>query len=118
MSKTIIQDGRYLTLTAPVGGVTSGDGVKIGQIFGVAEGTYAAADTEMVLDTLGVHDLPKLGTDVVDAGDALYWDDGNSRLTLSTATGLLLVGYATVAAGNGVTTVACRLDGVTRLDEA
>jgi len=34
--KNYIQEGRMITVAVPAGGVTSGDGVVIGALFGVA----------------------------------------------------------------------------------
>lgn len=47
----------------------------------------------------------KLSTDVIAKGDALYFDDGNDRLTLVAASGNFYAGRAASAAGNGATTV-------------
>ena len=53
---------------------------------------------------LGIFTIAKLSADVVAVGALLYWDNANSRLTVTSA-GNTLAGYATAAAGNGVTTV-------------
>jgi len=57
-----------------------------------------------------VFELPKISTDVIAQGDKLYWDAGQSKLTKTAGAGSKpLVGVATAAAGNGVTTVNCLL---------
>ena len=56
----------------------------------------------------GVIEYAKLSTDVVTFGATLYWDNGNSRFTLTT-TSNTKAGIAVAAAGNGVTTVLIHL---------
>lgn len=111
-----IQAGDNLTVTAPAA-KSAGDGVKVGQIFGVAV-CDAASGASVEIARKGVYTLPKLSTDVITAGDLLYWDNTNSRLTKTSAVGLLLVGVAAEAAGNGVATIAALLDGVARANQA
>ena len=55
MAKNYVQEGRYLEVTAPAA-VSSGDLVKVGSIFGVAQGDAASGAT-VVIDTQGVHTL-------------------------------------------------------------
>lgn len=83
--------------------ITSGQVILIGTRIGVALAAIASGATGAVR-VLGIFNLNKLSTDVVTVGAALYWDNGNSRLTLTSA-GNTLAGYATAAAGNGVTNV-------------
>lgn len=83
--------------------VTSGQVLLIGTRIGVALAAIASGATGAV-QVLGIFTIAKLSTDVVAAGALLYWDNTNSRLT-TTASGNTLAGYATAAAGNGVTTV-------------
>lgn len=110
MSKNqVLTEADNLTFAAPAGGVTSGAGVLIGSLFGIALQT-AAATEPFVLQTEGVFVVNKLGTDVVTVGQLLYWDNTNSRLT-TTASTHKLVGCAYAAAGSGVTTVQIRLNG-------
>lgn len=114
--KNFIQPGRVVNVIAPRT-LASGDGALVGTspnvMFGVA--TKAAANaTEVPVVVEGVVNLPKLTTDVVAIGAALYWDNTNFRVTL---TGVLSpgppitkpVGYAASAAGNGVATVWVKL---------
>jgi predicted RecA/RadA family phage recombinase len=83
--------------------ITSGQVVLIGVRVGVALAAIASGATGAVR-VLGIFTIAKLSTDVVTVGAALYWDNTNFRMTLTSA-GNTLAGYATAAAGNGVTTV-------------
>lgn len=105
----LIQDGSILTVAAPSGGVASGQLVVVGKIIGVAAG-LAAEGINVEVATEGVFELPKVTADTVTVGEALYWDSSASKLTDTPGTNSKpLVGYATKAAGNGATTVYCRL---------
>lgn len=108
--KNYIQEGRMITVAAPAGGVTSGDGVVIGALFGVATKTAAAGET-LTIATEGVFDLPKLASAVIAAGDTVAWDNSAKQVNVP-GTGRYPIGTAIVAAGNGVTTVRVRLDGI------
>lgn len=83
--------------------VASGAVVLFGVRIGVALAAIAAGASG-ALAVKGIFTIAKLSTDVVAIGALLYWDNGNSRLT-TTSAGNTLAGYATKAAGNGVTTV-------------
>ncbi|MFN3348898.1 DUF2190 family protein [Pseudorhodoplanes sp.] len=108
--KNFIQRGEMITVTAPTGGATSGQGVLVGNLFGVAATTVAeGADVEIA--TVGVYELPKLVSAVIAAGARVAWDDTAKQVVLP-GTGMVPIGIATVAAGNGVATVRVRLDGV------
>ena len=108
--KNFVQPGNTISVIAPPGGVTSGDGVLIGNIFGVA-GADAPAGTSVGLVTVGVFDLPKLGTETIDQGQRVYWDAANAHIT-EASTDNYPVGIASEAAGNGTTSVRVRLDGI------
>jgi predicted RecA/RadA family phage recombinase len=86
-----------ITVSAPTGGVASGQGVIVGGLFGIA--------------TTGVYDLPKAPATVVALGDRVAWDD-TAKVIAPPASGLYPVGIAIIAAGNGAVTVRVRLDGV------
>lgn len=104
-----IQEGKTLTIAAPSGGVTSGQLVVQGKIVGVAEAT-AAEGVDVALLTEGVFTLTKVTTDVITVGETLYWDSSASKLTDTPGTNSKpMVGYAVEAAGNGATTVKCRV---------
>jgi predicted RecA/RadA family phage recombinase len=108
--KNFIQRGDIITVTAPTGGVTSGQGVLIGNLFGVAATTVAEGESAEIA-TVGVYELPKLASAVIAAGDRVAWDDTAKQVVLP-GTGMVPIGVATIAAGNGVATVRVRLDGV------
>jgi predicted RecA/RadA family phage recombinase len=108
--KTFIQNGDVITVTAPSGGVQSGDGVIVGSLFGVAAFTAAEGDP-VEIATRGVYVLPKEPTAVIAAGDQVAWDATAKQIDLPGA-GLYPVGIATEAAGNGIATVRVRLDGI------
>ncbi|WP_448187915.1 DUF2190 family protein [Azospirillum sp. sgz301742] len=108
--KNYIHSGDLIEATAPSGGVTSGGGVLIGSLFGVA-GATAVQGNAFTLATKGVYELPKLSTAVLAAGGKVSWDNTSKRCD-APGTGLYPVGVAVEAAGNGATTVKVRLDGV------
>ncbi|MBL8231029.1 MAG: DUF2190 family protein [Bryobacterales bacterium] len=103
-----VQRGDTITVTAG-GSITSGQLVVSGSLIGVAASSVSSGE-EVAIDTVGVFTLPKVTSDVIAVGDKLYWDSGQSKLTKTAGTGSKpLVGIAVKAAGNGVTTVDCRL---------
>jgi predicted RecA/RadA family phage recombinase len=108
--KNFIQNGDMITVTAPVGGVASGQGLLVGNLFGIAATTAAESDA-VEIATTGVFDLPKDGTAVIAQGGRVAWDDTAKEIALPGA-GLFPVGVAVAAAGNGATSVRVRLNGV------
>lgn len=105
-----IQNGQVITVTTPAGGVTSGEGMIIGNIFGIA--AYAAAVGDpLELATTGIYQLPKATAAVLTVGARVAWDN-TARNINAPGTGRFPVGIATEAAGNGITSVAVRLDGI------
>lgn len=105
-----IQNGDVITVLTPAGGIASGDGLIVGNIFGVAP--YSAAEGDPVeLATTGVFKFPKATAAVVTVGARVAWDNTAKNINVPGA-GRFLVGVATEAAGNGSTSVAVRLDGV------
>ncbi|MFC6689721.1 DUF2190 family protein, partial [Jhaorihella thermophila] len=90
--KNYVQPGNTITLTAPYA-VTSGDGLLVGSIFGIAAGDAANAETVEVALT-GVFDLKKVASQAWSAGDKIYWDNTNREAT-KTATANTLIGVAT-----------------------
>lgn len=98
MAKNFIQPGGTITLTAPYA-VTSGDGLLVGAIFGVAAGDAASGATVEAALT-GVLDLTKIGSQAWSVGAKVYWDDTNKRTT-SVATSNTLIGVATEAVAGG-----------------
>jgi predicted RecA/RadA family phage recombinase len=108
--KNFIQRGDMITVTAPTGGVASGQGLLVGNLFGVAATTVAEGNS-VEIATVGVYELPKLVSAVVAAGARVAWDNTAKQVVLP-GTGMVPIGIATLAAGNGVATVRVRLDGV------
>lgn len=105
-----IQNGQVITVTAPAGGITSGEGLIVGHIFGIA--AYSAAEGDpLELSITGVFRLPKATAAVLTVGARVAWDNTAKNINLPGA-GRFPVGVATEAAGNGITSVAVRLDGV------
>lgn len=106
--KNFVQPGHMITVTAP-GAITSGDGLLIGTLFGVAA-TDAASGDAVEIATTGVFDLPKEATtDTFDVGAAVEWDAGNARITaLSSGPA---IGKVVQAAGATAATARVRLDG-------
>lgn len=103
------QPGQTVTFTAPSGGVTSGLGYKIGQMFVVA--TNDVAETEEFEGlAVGVAELVK-ASGAWTEGALLYWDDTAKNVT-TTASGNLLIGCAAAAAASGATVGEVRLNGI------
>lgn len=107
MATNYVSDGEIMDYTAAAT-LAVGVGVLIGARLGVTLVAIANGATGSVAME-GVWTLPKLSTDVVAQGALLYWDNTNSRLTV-TATGNTLAGYAMLAAGSGVTTVRIKIN--------
>lgn len=108
--KNFIQNGHVITVLTPAGGIASGEGMIIGNIFGVA--AYSAAVGDPVeLATTGVYQLPKATAAVLTVGARVAWDNTAKNINVP-GTGRFPVGIATEAAGNGTTSVTVRLDGV------
>src|SRR5690242_15868780 len=115
--KNFVQAGDTITVPAPYDR-SSGQGAKVGQIFGVCTG-HALSGADVALKTSGVFDLTKAGSQAWTVGALVYWDDTNKRCT-TVATGNLLIGAAVAAVDNaaGSTTGRVRLNGVARANEA
>jgi len=108
--KNHIQKGDVITVPAPAGGTVSGEGVIVGSIFGIA--AYGSAEGDPVeLATTGVYQLPKASAAVLTMGARVAWDDTAKQVN-ATGVGRFPIGIAIEAAGNGITSVAVRLDGV------
>jgi predicted RecA/RadA family phage recombinase len=98
MAKNFVQPGKSLTVTAPTGGVLSGEGVLIGTLFGIAQ--YDAVEgAEVEILTEGVVEIPKTSALQIDVGDRLFWDATN-KVVNKTATVQVCVGIAVSAAAN------------------
>ena len=108
--KTYIQNGQVITVPPPAGGIASGDGLIVGNIFGIA--AYSAAEGDpLELAATGVYKLPKATAAVLAVGARVAWDNTAKQVNTPGA-GRFPIGSATEAAGNGVTSVAVRLEGV------
>ena len=108
--KTFIQPGESLTVTAPYA-VTSGQGVLVGALFGLAAYDAAIGGTVEV-QTKGVFDIAKEPALAISAGARVFWDNTNKRVT-TTATGNVAIGHAVLAAASADTTARVRLSGST-----
>ncbi len=100
------QVGDQLTTTAPTD-VVSGQGIKIGAMFGVCTHT-AKSGMDLVIRIKGVVSLPKASGAVTEF-QKVYWDDTAKNVT-TTASGNSLIGVGRVAA-SGAATVDVVLDG-------
>lgn len=96
--KTYVDSGKTVTLTAPAA-VTSGAGILVGSLFGVAQND-AENGGDLVIVTQGTFDLVKVGSQAWTVGAKVYWDSANSRCTTS-ASGNTLIGVATEVVGSG-----------------
>jgi predicted RecA/RadA family phage recombinase len=109
--KNFVQGGEVITVAAPYA-LTSGQGVLVGSLFGVAA-FDAANGANVEIATEGVFDVTALTADTGAQGTKMYWDNTNRRLTV-TASGNTLVGALLVAKGGSDTTARVYLDGVIR----
>ena len=109
--KNWIQPGEHITL-AMTAAVTSGAGVLVGDIFGVAQGDAEIGEA-VVLVRCGVFEMPKTSAQAWTAGAKVYWDDTNKVVT-TTASGNKLIGAAVEVAANPSATGIVLLDGVIR----
>jgi predicted RecA/RadA family phage recombinase len=108
--KNYLQNGHMVRVAAPAGGIASGDALVVGSLFGIA--AYSSAEGDPVeLSTTGVFQLPKASAAGLTVGARVAWDNTAKDVT-TPATGRFPVGVAVEAAGNGVISVAVRLDGV------
>jgi predicted RecA/RadA family phage recombinase len=69
--KNYIAEGDALTITAG-SAITSGSGVLVGSVFGVA-GTDIASGTEGPINLTGIYDLPKTAAQAWTVGALIYW---------------------------------------------
>ena len=108
--ENFVQPGESLEFTAPAGGVTSGTGVKIGDLLVIATVT-AAATEKFVGQRVGVVTHAKLAAQAWTEGQQVNWDNTNLRFTTVT-TGNFKAGVAAAVAANPSTTGKVLLHGV------
>jgi predicted RecA/RadA family phage recombinase len=102
--RNFVQAGDTVNVLAPYN-VTSGNGVRIGALFGVAV-TDAVQGESVPIKTTGVFDLPKNTNDAFSVGENVFWDPDNR---LCTTGGTLNIGVAVEGAAPGAATVRVRL---------
>jgi predicted RecA/RadA family phage recombinase len=107
MATNFVQPGSTITVAAPTGGVTSGEGVRIGNLFGVALST-AAQGMPVEIATEGVFVLPKTSALAIDVGDIVYWNAANGVVN-KTPSSQPVVGIAVSDAVNPSPTVRVKL---------
>jgi len=106
--KNFLMEGKTLTLTAPYA-LTSGQGLLVGSIFGVASAD-AAISTEVEAVTEGVFTLAKATGAAWTVGALIYWDNTNKNCTTTVGSNKL-IGVAITAAASGDTIGNVRLNG-------
>ncbi len=106
--KNFIQPAENITLAAPYN-VSSGDGLLVGSVFGVASNdALSGADVETVVT--GVFSLAKVSAQAWTQGALIYWDNAAKNCT-TVLTGNKLIGVAAAAAVNPSSTGLVRLNG-------
>lgn len=106
--KNYVQKGENITIAATAA-ATSGQGVLVGNLFGIAAGD-AAIGEDLDLVTEGVFNMAKVGTDELAVGDLVYWDDTAKLATSDDDTGANeLIGLAVTVAANPSGTVNVKL---------
>lgn len=89
--KNFIHDGNTIELTAPAGGVVSGQGYVIGNRFVVAIQT-AAAGARFVGAARGVFQLPKDPAMATTDQQRAWWNDTTKLVKNASASGLFMIG--------------------------
>lgn len=107
--KNQVQKGDAMTVTAPAGGMVSGQGYLFGSMFGVAAETVAAG-VQTTIWLVGVYTLAKNSAEAWTVGELVYWDNTAFHCT-ATATSNKLIGVAEAAAGNPSSVGNVRLNG-------
>ncbi|MGI9499863.1 MAG: DUF2190 family protein [Geminicoccaceae bacterium] len=107
MANNYLQPGDTVTAIAPAGGTTTGVGVLIGDLFGIAA-TTEVATAEVELHITGVFTMPKTTALQIDAGDVVYWDDTGKEVD-KTAAAQKAVGICITDAANPSDTCEVRL---------
>ena len=110
MSNNFRHSGQSMTFTAPVGGVVSGVGLLIGQLYVVPTASAAAGELFGGMVT-GVHVQAKAAGQAWTEGQLIYF---NGTALTTTATSNTLIGCAAEAAASANTTGVVRLNGSAR----
>ncbi len=103
--RNYIQPGNSLDLTAPAGGLKSGQAVVIGALFGIAA-KDATEGAKVTLAVDGVFTLPKATGSSLGEGQKAYW---TGTEVSGTATGNTLIGHVVEAADTAATETKVRL---------
>jgi predicted RecA/RadA family phage recombinase len=104
--KTFNTPGEALTLTAPIGGVVSGEPYLIGSLLVIA-GNSATAGTSFQGSPSGLYHGTKVPTETWTAAAKVYWDESERLFTLDSDTGANpLVGVSASAVPAAVTLLA------------
>lgn len=112
--RNFVQPGDVLDLPAPAGGVVSGQGFIVGEIFAVATVDADAGDL-CPGQVTGVIELAKAPSQAWAVGEAVYWDAANDRASTAPAVGPKIGAVTEVVAGGaGDTTGRVRLDAVSQ----
>ena len=106
--KNYVMEGDVLTLTAPEA-LTSGRGVLVGSIFGIATNAAASGD-QVEVQTEGVFDVTKTAAQAWTQGQAIYWDNTAKSFTTTVGSNTK-VGVATDAAPSAAVIGRVRLNG-------
>jgi predicted RecA/RadA family phage recombinase len=106
--KNFIQPGCTVTVDSPAGGVSSGEGVLIGALFGIAAFSAPAA-APLEIATEGVFDLPKVTGETFAQGQKAYWDSTAKKVT-STVGSNAWIGVALQGVNGSATKVRVRLN--------
>lgn len=109
--KNFVQRGDVVSAVAPYA-LASGDGAKVGGMFGVACGN-AANGSPVEISRHGIYDLAAVAADTGAVGAKIYWDDTARKLT-TTVSGNTLVGCLVWEKANGEATARVLLDGTVR----
>jgi predicted RecA/RadA family phage recombinase len=110
MAKNYVQPGDVVTLTAPSGGVASGAGVVIGNLFAIATGA-AAEGEQFEGQVTGCWRLPKAAGQIAE-GAAVWWDATPGEVINTSAAGAYPIGTAIAGAATDDTSVVVRLSGI------
>jgi predicted RecA/RadA family phage recombinase len=89
--------GKSVKVTASAA-VNQGDFVLAGGFFGLAVNSAGAGEEVVLNIEQGEYETSQITTaDAFNAGDPVYWDDTNKKLTTEAGSGNRLVGRVTVA---------------------